>query len=79
MKNCQRRDENGRKSGGLKFRFLPRRFLPPLRSKFLLPSSSWIFFRVFFFVFFAAGFFAVSAHDDPFAEPTQMPLLQRVL
>jgi hypothetical protein len=51
-------------------------FSSPLPSKALLPSSGWLFFPVFFFVFLAALFLAGSAHDEPFAEPTQMPLLQ---
>jgi hypothetical protein len=58
------------KAGGLKFRFLPCPFLPPLPAKALLPSCAWVFFAVFFFVFFAGRFFAGWAPDEALAEPT---------
>jgi hypothetical protein len=58
------------KAGGLKFRFFPCHFLPPLPAKALLPSSAWVFFAVFFFVFFAGRFFAGLAPDEALAEPT---------
>jgi transposase len=66
-------------SGGLKFRFLPVRFLPALRTEAFLPSSGWHFFPVFFFVFFPVWFCGVSAHDELLAAPPQMPLLQSLV
>jgi hypothetical protein len=54
-------------------------FLPALPSNALLPSSGFVFFPFFFFVFFLAVFLRGLAHDEPSADPTQMPLLQQVL
>jgi len=45
-------------------------FSSPTSAKALLPSSAWVFFAVFFFVFFAGRFFAGWAPDEALAEPT---------
>jgi hypothetical protein len=77
--SCQRRKWKWWEPRGLKFRFLSRRFPPPLGPESLLPSSSRFFFAVPVFDFLPVLISTRSAHHDPLIEPTQMSLLQQVL
>jgi hypothetical protein len=63
----------------LKFRFLRVGFLPALPPKALLPSSGLESVGLFFFVFFPVVRRRSGADDEPPSDPTQMPVLQKVL
>jgi hypothetical protein len=54
-------------------------FLPALPFKTLLPSSGSVFFPRWFFIFFPAARRRSGRHDEPPANPAQMPMLQRLL